>query len=63
MQDVVKTGVSPLAQGSFGEVWTGLLRGHPIAIKMIRVWAGDIDKILKARLHPILDDASYSVTN
>ena len=47
MRDVVKNGDTPIAQGGFGDVWKGVLQGHDIAIKEIRVNATDLSRILK----------------
>jgi hypothetical protein len=47
MKDVVRTGEDAFAQGSFGSVWKGLLRGHAIAIKEIRVSVKAMERILK----------------
>jgi hypothetical protein len=50
MNNVVKIGTTPVAQGGFGEVWEGLLKGHAIAIKEIRVWQNGMDRLFKVRL-------------
>jgi len=47
MRDVVKNGDTPVARGGFGDVWKGVLQGHDIAIKEIRVNATDLSRILK----------------
>jgi hypothetical protein len=48
------TDAYPWASGQFGEVWRGLVKGHAIAIKVLRVFANsNMDELLKVRGPPL----------
>ena|ERR1700691_4205647 len=50
LKGVQKGGVHPLAAGTFGEVWKGIIRGQDIAIKVARLYLeSDVNAILKVR--------------
>jgi predicted unusual protein kinase regulating ubiquinone biosynthesis (AarF/ABC1/UbiB family) len=45
----------PVAAGSFGDVWKGIIRGERVAIKVLRIYqATDTDKYLKVHSIRIL---------
>jgi serine/threonine protein kinase len=48
LHDVQKTGTYALTAGQFGDVWTGLIGDHKIAIKVLKVYMrSNIEKLLK----------------
>ena len=48
-EDFIQTSEYPVASGGFGDVWEGIHKDKPVAIKALRVYKpNDVKKVAKA---------------
>jgi hypothetical protein len=60
---IEKAGDSPISSGGFSEVWEGVHRGEPVAIKTIRYYqVDDVQKIQKVGSFHLFPSSRPSLT-
>jgi hypothetical protein len=52
---VEKVGEYAITSGQYGDIWKGLVQGHTVAIKVLKIYeTADIEKLLKVREQTVL---------
>ena len=59
---LIQTTEHPVASGGFGDVWEGIYNDKWVAIKALRVYEGDMQKVKKVT-HPVLPISLTTITN